>query len=230
MRGRPPRLSRELVVDAAVGVVRAEGLEGLTMRALAERLEATPMALYRHVGDSDELALLVIDAIFSELVLPEEGLPALEWLRELARRIRALGRAHRGVMDVLLEEGPVVKSTLVILDRVVRKLHEAGMSWKTACAVHNTFLSWLAASIRREERWAARTDGEKRPLRRFLAIAAEMPRSDYPGLAQVMPHMPGDDVGAEFELSLDFMLDGVAATIAREQARREKRRTAPRER
>ncbi|MBX3197280.1 MAG: TetR/AcrR family transcriptional regulator C-terminal domain-containing protein [Labilithrix sp.] len=217
--GRPARLSRELVVTAAVSVVRAHGLHGLTMRALADELGATPMALYRHVGDRDELALLVIDALFSGLELPDDGLPAIAWLRELAHQIRALGRAHPGVMDVLLEEGPVVRSTLVILDRVVRKLHGEGLGWKTAAAVHNTFLSWVAATVRREERWAARGPGGTPPLERFLGVAATMPAAEFPGLAHVLAHMPGADVDTEFERSLDFMLDGVTSKLATAGAR-----------
>ncbi len=218
-RGRPARLSRDIVVEAALQIVRAEGLAGLTMRALADALDATPMALYRHVGDRDELTLLVVDALFARLELPAERLSAVAWLRELAHRIRALGRAHHGVMDVLLEEGPVVKSTLVVLDRVVQKLHDEGLTWKSAAAVHNTFMSWLAATIRREERWARRRPGGHRPLERFLEVAATMPASEHPGLAHVLAHMPGADVDAEFERSLAFMLDGVAMKLEAASAR-----------
>jgi AcrR family transcriptional regulator len=213
--GRPARLSRERVVAAAIDVVRADGLTNLTMRALAEKLDATPMALYRHVGDRDALALLVIDEIFSRIELPAESLKAVAWLRELAFRIRALGHAHQGVMDVLLEEGPVVRSTLVILDRVVRKLHAEGLSWKAAAAIHNTFLSWLAATVRREEHWARRSaKGTPAPMRRFLEAAALLPPAEYPGVAHVLGHMPGADVDTEFERSLAFMLDGVASKLA----------------
>jgi AcrR family transcriptional regulator len=212
--GRPARLSRELVVSAAIDVVRADGVAGLTMRALADRLEATPMALYRHVGDRDELVRFVIDELFSRLAFPDDSFPAVAWLRTLAYEIRAIGRTHHGVMEVLLDEGPVVKSTLVILDRVVQKLHDEGLSWKTAGAVHNTFMSWLAATVRREERWAERSAGGASPLARFLSVAATMSKPDYPGLAHVLAHMPGDDVDTEFERSLAFMLDAIAAKIA----------------
>lgn len=210
--GRPPRLSRELAVEAAVAIVRTGGMQSLTMRALADELGATPMALYRHVGDRDELAFLVVDRVMSRVALPDSSLPALAWLRALAREVRDVGRAHRGVMDVLLEEGPAVRSTLVILDAVVRKLHDEGATWKEAAALHNTFFSWLAATIRREERWAAR--GREAPLlRRFVETARAMSPSDFPGLAHVLPHMPGGDVDKEFESSLSFMLDGIAERL-----------------
>lgn len=189
------------------------------MRALADELGATAMALYRHVGDRDELSLLVIDEVFSRLTFPKENLGAVSWLRELAHAVRALGRAHHGVMDVLLDEGPVVKGTLVVLDRVVQKLHDEGMSWKAATAVHNTFFSWLAATIRREERWTLRSTEARPPLRRFLDVAATMSTSDYPGLSHALSYMPGTDVDTEFERSLTFMLDGVARQLEVSQSR-----------
>lgn len=213
--GRPARLSRERAIDAAVAIVREGGMEALTMRALADALDATPMALYRHVGDRDELALLVVDRVMSRVELPDRSVSARAFLRALAREVRDVGRAHRGVMDILLEEGPAVTSTLVILDAVVRKLHEEGATWKEASALHNTFFSWLAATIRREERWAAR-GREKRPmLRRFMEAAGAMSPSEYPGIAHVLPHMPGEDVDQEFESSLSFMLDGIAVRLGK---------------
>lgn len=218
--GRPPRLSRERTVDAAVGIVRKGGMEALTMRALADALDATPMALYRHVGDRDELAFLVVDRVMSRVELPDPSASARALLRALAREIREVGRAHRGVMDILLDEGPAVPSTLVILDAVVRKLHDEGVSWKEAAALHNTFFSWLAATIRREERWASRGRNKRPVMRRFVEAAGAMPPSAYPGIAHVLRHMPEGDVDKEFESSLSFMLDGIAVRIENRASRR----------
>lgn len=228
--GRPARLSHDDILEAAVDIVRAGGMETLTMRALADELDATPMALYRHVGDRDALALLVVDRVLSHLSLPDASLPAVAWLRALAHGLRAVGRTHRGVMDLLLEEGPAVRGALVILDAVVRKLHDEGASWQEAAALHNTFLSWLAAAIRREERWMSRGPDAPPPLRRFMEAAAQMSPSEYPGLAHVLPHMPGADVDTAFEQSLSFMLDGVDARLAARAARRARGRPAHRTR
>lgn len=214
--GRPARLSRDLVIERATRLVAKRGLAALTMRALADDLDATPMALYRHVGDRDELALLVVDRVLAGVTMPDDELAPVPWLRALAKRLRAAGLAHPGVMDVLLDEGPVVPGALVVLDRVVSKLHAGGLTWAASAAIHNTFLSWLAATVRREERWAARPkDGAPPPMKRFLEAAAALPRATYPGVAHALAHMPGADVETEFERSLAFMLDAVAARLAK---------------
>ncbi|MFP2927703.1 TetR/AcrR family transcriptional regulator [Pyxidicoccus sp. 3LG] len=225
-RGRPPRLSRALVVEAAVDLVRKQGLRQLSMRTLAERLGATPMAVYKHVADREELVLLTVEAILAHLVLPDERLEPVAWLRELAGRVRALGLAHRGVMDFLLEEGPIAHTSLVILDRTVRKLHDAGIPWKEAGALHNTFFSWLAGAVRRQEPWDTGTPGASSPFQKFFTAAAALPAADYPGIAHSLPHMRTTEVEREFEASLGFMLEGIQRRI--DARRDDTRRSATR--
>ncbi len=214
-RGRPPRLSRGLVVAAAVELVREHGLRQLSMRTLAERLGATPMAVYKHVENREALVLLAVEAIFQPLAFPDESLEPVPWLRELAGRVRAIGLAHRGVMELLLDEGPVTHTPLVILDRTVRKLHGAGIPWKEAGALHNTFFSWLAGAVRRQE--------PSPSFQRFFEAAAALPASEYPGIAHSLPHMRTTEAELEFEASLGFMLEGIQRRIdARSSAARKR--------
>ncbi|MCP3143046.1 TetR/AcrR family transcriptional regulator [Pyxidicoccus xibeiensis] len=211
----------------AVDLIREQGLRQLSMRPLAERLGATPMAVYKHVDNRDTLALLAVEAILQTLTLPEERLEPVAWLRQLAGRLRALGLAHRGVMEFLLDEGPVAHTSLVILDRTVRKLHDAGLPWKEAGALHNTFFSWLAGAVRRQEPWELSASGTPPPFQRFFDAAAALPASDYPGIAHSLPHMRATEVEREFEASLDFMLEGIQRRI---DARRGPARKRPRSR
>ncbi|MCP3166426.1 TetR/AcrR family transcriptional regulator [Myxococcus qinghaiensis] len=215
--GRPPRLSLPLVTEAATELVRESGLRKLSMRAVAERIGATPMALYNHVGDREELVSRVVEHIFEQLVLPDTTLAPLDWLREVALRVRMLGLAHWGVMDYLLEEGPAVHGALLVLERTVSMLHDAGVPWSEAGDLHNTFFSWLAGTIRRQEQWAARDNGASPPLQRFHSAALALPAKDYPGVKHTLSRMRALDVDAEFENSLDFMLEGIGRRIQRHQ-------------
>ncbi|MFI0905447.1 TetR/AcrR family transcriptional regulator C-terminal domain-containing protein [Streptomyces sioyaensis] len=75
-RERRPRetdrgLSRESVVRAGVRVADAEGLRALSMRRVAAEFGVSSMALYRHVAGKDELVLLMADAAFAGIELPE---------------------------------------------------------------------------------------------------------------------------------------------------------------
>jgi AcrR family transcriptional regulator len=65
-------LSRERLVAAALDLVNEEGLEGLSMRALADRLEVKAASLYWHVRDRRELLELLAESIL-EAVRPARG-------------------------------------------------------------------------------------------------------------------------------------------------------------
>jgi len=218
--GRPARLSLELIAETALEMVGQSSLDQLSMRALAERLHATPMALYKHVEGRDELNRLVVERSFAALELPPMSLQTLSWLEHLARAVRAIGISYPGVMDYLLEHGPVVHTTLLILDRTVSKLHDAGLTWKEAGEVHNTFFSWLAGSVRREQRVQS---GQPAPFSGFLEAARALPEEDFPGLARSLRYMEKLDFESEFTVSLHLLLDAVRLRISRRVARTRRR-------
>jgi AcrR family transcriptional regulator len=70
-------LTRERIVAAAVELLDREGLEGLNMRALGERLGSVATAVYWHVGSKGDLIALAGDEVWSEIGLPD--LAKVEW-------------------------------------------------------------------------------------------------------------------------------------------------------
>ncbi|HEV6954855.1 MAG TPA: TetR/AcrR family transcriptional regulator [Promicromonospora sp.] len=62
-RGPKPALSTARIVQAAMDVADTEGLPAVSMARVAEALGYTPMSLYRHVANKDELLLLMVDAV-----------------------------------------------------------------------------------------------------------------------------------------------------------------------
>jgi AcrR family transcriptional regulator len=70
-------LTREQIVQAAVELLDAEGLEGFNMRALGKRLGSAATAVYWHVGSKDNLIALAADRAWSEIALPD--LAATGW-------------------------------------------------------------------------------------------------------------------------------------------------------
>src|SRR4051794_31260107 len=87
-REREP-LTRERIVDAALVLLEREGINGLSMRKLAQELGTGAASLYWHVGDKEQLLSLLLDRIVgeSELVEPD----AEHWqdqVKEFARATR----------------------------------------------------------------------------------------------------------------------------------------------
>lgn len=69
-RGRPRRLSREVIISAAISLLDEVGLEGFSLTPLAKRLEAGVMSLYTYFPNRDLLLLAVADAIYARFEPP----------------------------------------------------------------------------------------------------------------------------------------------------------------
>ena len=78
-RGRMPRdtLTREKIVKTAIDLLDSDGLEGLSIRALGNRLGSAATAIYWHVGSKDNLITLAADQVWHEISLP--GLATAGW-------------------------------------------------------------------------------------------------------------------------------------------------------
>ncbi|MEU6787572.1 TetR/AcrR family transcriptional regulator [Nonomuraea angiospora] len=75
-----PGLSLGRIVRAAIEIADAEGLDGLSMRKVADRLGFTTMSLYRHVPGRDQLVDLMVDEIYGERSSPPEDPEEVEGL------------------------------------------------------------------------------------------------------------------------------------------------------
>src|SRR5882757_8307864 len=88
-------LTREQIVQAAIDLLDAEGLEGLNMRSLGSRLGSAATAVYWHVGSKDNLIALAGDQAWSELALPD--LATTDWrgaATDLATALHAMLVRH----------------------------------------------------------------------------------------------------------------------------------------
>ena len=82
-RPKPRNLTRQAIVDQALGIGDAEGLEAVSVRRLATELDVTPMALYRHVKDKQDLINAMYEAIVEGF---DPDSPKLRWVERLERR------------------------------------------------------------------------------------------------------------------------------------------------
>ena len=94
-------LTLELLLAEALALVDAEGMEALTVRALAARLGTGSSTLYRHVTSRDELLVLLVDAVLGEVRLPDPALPGRVRVERLSAELRRVLRSHPHVVPAL---------------------------------------------------------------------------------------------------------------------------------
>src|ERR1700747_3217836 len=98
------RLSQRAVVDRALKLADADGLDTLTIRKLAQDLGVTPMALYWHFRSKDDLLEGMSEQIWSEVEVNVD--PAVPWWAQLQGGLESLirvRRAHRSAPQLVLE-------------------------------------------------------------------------------------------------------------------------------
>ena len=95
-RGRPSVLNEEHILAAAILCADSNGIAGCTMRAVADRLGVTPMALYRHVQDKDELLARIPDKLMVDVKEATLGqLSGILALRTIAYGLAEILEAHQ---------------------------------------------------------------------------------------------------------------------------------------
>ena len=219
---RPVPLDRERIVAAAIALADEAGLDAVSLRKVAARLNAGPMRLYGYISTKQELLDLMVDEIYAE-VLPEEQ-PG-EWrqaLRILAHRTRQTALRHEWLADLLGGRpalGPhglaVTEATLAALDGL------ADLS--TVMRAVETVSAYVTGAIRREiaNLRAERATGlSKRDWQRASGphVTRMLATGRFPALARAVYDGTDVDAATSFETGLDWVLDAVAAKLVRPPA------------
>jgi AcrR family transcriptional regulator len=184
------RLSTEAVVDAALRIADADGLDAVSLRRLASAFGVTPMALYRHVGDKDHLLDLMAGCLLDELdVTAESGSTWQEDLRRLGTSFLALVAAHPAAPFLLsrpFESPGARRISVALLGILDRAGFDAGDSVRLLQAMTGML---LGPAVHRATYAAA---ARKSSSRQSAPSGDAPPRSDAPAGGE--PDWPADQV------------------------------------
>jgi len=148
-RQRPP-LTREEIVDAAIAIADAEGPDAINMRKIAQVLRAGTMSLYWHVANKEHLLDLMLDALFTEIEVPD---PSGDWqadLRAYARSIRAVLLRHRWVIDLIGGRPGMGPSTLRTIDRSIALLDGLPLDLASTLTILQAITTYVTGAVVRE--------------------------------------------------------------------------------
>lgn len=133
--GRIPwgTLSREQVVDAALELVGRRDYEQLTIRGLAAELGASPMSLYRHVRDKEDLLDEVVDRLLARVWRPKAD--KADWrafVTEAADNLRCLLVTEPAALQVFLSHPVISPAAIERMEAILEALHGAGLGGPAA--------------------------------------------------------------------------------------------------
>jgi TetR/AcrR family tetracycline transcriptional repressor len=152
-------LDRSTIVSAGCQLARRSGLEAVGVRSVARSVGVTPMALYRHVSDADDLH----DAVLAEVC---ESLPSrpqsVDDLRRWAHDFRAWLLGVPGLSRLVLIRWFELPPLLDSVEALLEVFNRAGRAGFELVAAANSLFSYVLARAELEE--AVRASGVRRSL------------------------------------------------------------------
>jgi AcrR family transcriptional regulator len=190
-------------VQAALGILERDGYERITIRAIAAELGVAPMSLYRHVRDKNDLLDEIVDRMLADRWQPRaSSVSWRRWMVEVSERFREFLVTQPAALHVYLQHPVVSPTALERMDAILAALRAVGAGEREAdrayAAIHTYTIGFAALE-------AARSTADAAP-------PASGTRDRARRLASYTSH-------AQFRIGLDYLIDGVSASLGRDQRR-----------
>ena len=150
------KITREVVLAAALEIIDADGADALSMRRLARALGRDPMILYRHAPNKAALLDSVAETVLAQLTVDPADPDWAAQLRAVARDYRRLALAHPRIVPLLVTRPlatPLAlrpKGTLRPLEDILALLTRAGFSGSDALHIYRALFGFLHGHVLNE--------------------------------------------------------------------------------
>ncbi|MGH8990737.1 MAG: TetR/AcrR family transcriptional regulator C-terminal domain-containing protein [Acidimicrobiia bacterium] len=199
---RPKRLSgfQRRAVEEALAIIDGEGLDGFSIRRLADALGIRGATLYHHFKDKDEILDGVATLALSELRPgADDSAGWIDWLMEMARSYRQALLAHPNLLPLIFGRYNR-RAGSATYDYATRRLTASGV----APAYQITIISALEAFCTGSVLYGLNAPAS--------AWKAELPEKGYDDLRLALVR-DGVDEDGRFEIACRALLEGLAARI-----------------
>jgi TetR/AcrR family tetracycline transcriptional repressor len=217
-RGRPPRVSRDQILAAALTIADADGLEQLTMRRLGAELNVDPMTIYGHVPDKTALFDGLAELVIAGVELPvRTGVWEADF-RAAAHAARATLLVHPHVIPLLGTRPPVTQPAFTLWEWITAILLGGGLSEEQAADGTDCLGRLLIGHALAETGRPPGGDlggGEEE----HRQVQAALPAERYPALSRVQQAGVHHDPGRLFDLALDGLILALQSRCREGQAR-----------
>lgn len=213
-------LSQKLIVHTAKEMVRSDGLEKLSMRKLAAKLNVKAMSIYNHIKNKDFLIDLLLDDVISQISLPQTN---ENWQGEMLRRANS---AHQVFLENAWSLIPLLSrinsgpSMLRYIDRSLACLHRAGFTLPEADQLLNFFDSYIYGFTLIELQFPIQTEDYLMTIEKMLPALVQ---KNYPAMHQLsLLLLQGNYDGKQsFTFGLQAILKGLDIMLLTERKQKD---------
>ncbi|HWD84502.1 MAG TPA: TetR/AcrR family transcriptional regulator [Solirubrobacteraceae bacterium] len=213
---RERTLSREAILDAAMGIVDAEGLDALTMRTVAHTLRTGQASLYAYVKSKEELIELLIDRLIGEIPFGGDPDPERwqEQLKEACRQIRAVYARHGDLARASFARVPLGENALRGSEWIIGVMR-AGRLPDDVIAFGVDLLALYANAVAYEESIFLAEGATPEQLAAYVEemrrYFAALPPDRFPNVVSMAAALTSGEGDDRFEFGLEVLIRGLAS-------------------
>ena len=212
---REDSLSRDRIVEASIELLDASGEDGLTFRALSERLATGPGAIYNHIADKGALLTAACDTlVVRTLDACKAGSTPRATIRTLALALFDAMDAHPWMGSALVQaagQSPSVR----VLERLGQAVQALSVPRRGQWAVASALLHYVigVGSQNAAQSQFARARGLHRGdfLDGMSATWAQLDAQQYPFVRSVAPQLAAHDDRADYLAGINLILEGLGS-------------------
>jgi AcrR family transcriptional regulator len=219
-RDRPAKapLSEGAVIDAALAILKSDGLEAVTMRRVAAALDTGAASLYVYISGREGLLQAMLDRVTATIDL--EAPDPSRWraqLYSLLQRVRQALVDHPGIATMTLADPPTTDPLLRLAENLLGILLAAGLDPQMAAWGSDTFVSLVTSTAREDEvrHPRGRSDDDRRmQVEEIYNTFAGLSPERFPLLSEHAAQLVAGDSDARFRFAIDVVIDGLAVQTA----------------
>jgi AcrR family transcriptional regulator len=212
-------LSQDLIVDTAIRILDAEGLDAVSMRRVAQELKTGPASLYAHVSNKEELLELVHDRIVGEI--PQVDADPERWqeqVKELMRAAQQVYASHRDIARASIAMIPTGPNALRVAENQLAIMRAGGVPDGVAALAVDTLGLYLEANSIEDSLYMSKLEEGVSPQEFFEGYIdqvrkyfSSLPVERFPNIVGMVDHLTTSGGEERFEFGLDIIVRGIAS-------------------
>jgi AcrR family transcriptional regulator len=211
-------LSRDQIVQAALRIVKVEGIDGVSMRRIAAEFDTGPSSLYAHVTNKDELLALMFDEICG--LMPTPAVEPGRWKEQILEMARTGHRVlieHYDLARAAMATIPTGPNALRVSEAMLGLMVTGGVPPRVAAWAMDRIFLYITADAYEMSIWRGEVTAAGSNKEEFVAELGadlvsyfeQLPEEEFPHLRKHAKDMVGGGTDERFELGLAMLVDGL---------------------
>ncbi|MDR2659992.1 MAG: TetR family transcriptional regulator [Spirochaetaceae bacterium] len=172
-------ITKDMIADAAISVLKRGGIESLTMRSLARELDIKAASLYWHIKGKNDLYNLIAEKISSGIEPSCSMKDPKKYLIQSAKLYREKMLEVRDSVEIFTQSAPVTRQRLELIKNCMICLLHIGVSESNCIIAANMFNNYITAFVADEMRRAAFSNTEtSNPFSSILGVDLKLMSGD----------------------------------------------------